>query len=70
VLSGLELPPEAVAMVGDDIETDVGGALNASLTAILVRTGKYRKDAVRIRRRTDSNRRLDRRCAGPPTWPA
>jgi HAD superfamily hydrolase (TIGR01458 family) len=34
------------AMVGDDIETDVGGALGAGLSAILVRTGKYRQDAA------------------------
>ncbi len=34
------------AMVGDDIETDIGGALGAGLAGILVRTGKYRADAV------------------------
>jgi ribonucleotide monophosphatase NagD (HAD superfamily) len=33
-------------MVGDDIEADVGGALGAGLAGILVRTGKYRRDAV------------------------
>ncbi len=33
-------------MVGDDIEGDIGGALDAELEAILVRTGKYRPDAV------------------------
>jgi phospholysine phosphohistidine inorganic pyrophosphate phosphatase len=38
--------PDTTAMVGDDIETDVGGALRAGLTAILVRTGKYRSDAA------------------------
>jgi len=83
VLSGLELPPEAVAMVGDDIETDVGGALNAGLTAILVRTGKYRKDAVRasgveptaiVDSIADVPELLGGRAecsdAGPPTWPA
>ncbi len=32
------------AMVGDDAETDVAGALNAGLgQALLVRTGKYRE---------------------------
>lgn len=37
------LPPDQVAMVGDDAESDVAGALNAGLgMAILVRTGKYR----------------------------
>jgi HAD superfamily hydrolase (TIGR01458 family) len=37
----------SVAMVGDDVETDVGGALAAGLAGILVRTGKYREDFVR-----------------------
>jgi HAD superfamily hydrolase (TIGR01458 family) len=46
VLSGLGMAPDAVAMVGDDVETDVGGALGAGLAGILVRTGKYREDAV------------------------
>ena len=34
-------------MVGDDIETDIGGALDAGVAAVLVRTGKYREDFVR-----------------------
>ena len=34
-------------MVGDDVESDVGGALRAGLAGILVRTGKYREDFVR-----------------------
>ena len=38
--------PEDTAMVGDDIETDIGGALGAGLAAFLVRTGKYREDAA------------------------
>jgi ribonucleotide monophosphatase NagD (HAD superfamily) len=33
-------------MVGDDIESDIGGAMRAGLAGILVRTGKYREDAV------------------------
>jgi HAD superfamily hydrolase (TIGR01458 family) len=37
---------DAAAMVGDDIETDVGGAVGAGLAGVLVRTGKYRADAV------------------------
>jgi HAD superfamily hydrolase (TIGR01458 family) len=35
------------AMVGDDIESDIGGAQEAGLAGILVRTGKYREDVVR-----------------------
>lgn len=34
--------PEESVMVGDDVESDVLGAINAGLQAILVRTGKYR----------------------------
>jgi ribonucleotide monophosphatase NagD (HAD superfamily) len=36
-------------MVGDDVEADVGGALDAGLAGILVRTGKYREELVRER---------------------
>lgn len=35
------------AMVGDDVESDVGGALRAGLAGVLVRTGKYTPEAVR-----------------------
>lgn len=38
----LGLPADQVAMVGDDIVTDVGGAQRAGLAGVLVRTGKYR----------------------------
>ncbi|ABS63285.1 HAD-superfamily subfamily IIA hydrolase like protein [Parvibaculum lavamentivorans DS-1] len=38
----LDLAPEEVAMVGDDLESDIEGALAAGLQAVLVRTGKYR----------------------------
>jgi HAD superfamily hydrolase (TIGR01458 family) len=47
VLADLDATPDEAAMVGDDVETDIGGALNAGLAAILVRTGKYREDAVK-----------------------
>lgn len=40
-LSDLDLPAHAVAMVGDSIDTDIGGARRAGLTGILVRTGNY-----------------------------
>jgi HAD superfamily hydrolase (TIGR01458 family) len=46
VLRDVGASADASAMVGDDIETDVGGALGAGLAGILVRTGKYREDAV------------------------
>jgi HAD superfamily hydrolase (TIGR01458 family) len=47
VLGDLGVEAGEAAMVGDDVETDVGGALRAGLHAILVRTGKYRAEAVR-----------------------
>jgi HAD superfamily hydrolase (TIGR01458 family) len=47
ILAGMPAEPGAAAMVGDDVESDVGGALRAGLAGILVRTGKYRDDAVR-----------------------
>jgi HAD superfamily hydrolase (TIGR01458 family) len=36
-------------MVGDDIEADVGGAMAAGLPGVLVRTGKFREDALSAR---------------------
>ncbi|MGA7305137.1 MAG: HAD-IA family hydrolase, partial [Rhodothermales bacterium] len=36
------LTPSRTAMVGDDIESDVGGAQKAGLAGILVKTGMYR----------------------------
>lgn len=40
-LAELGLDAESVAMVGDDIEADIGGAGQAGLTTIQVRTGKF-----------------------------
>ncbi len=37
---------ERAVMVGDDVEADVGGAMAAGLPGVLVRTGKYREDAL------------------------
>jgi HAD superfamily hydrolase (TIGR01458 family) len=47
VLAAVGVDASAAAMVGDDIESDIGGALRAGLDAILVRTGKYREDRGR-----------------------
>jgi HAD superfamily hydrolase (TIGR01458 family) len=46
VLRDLGVRAQDAAMVGDDVESDIGGALAAGLAGILVRTGKYRPDAV------------------------
>lgn len=45
-LAELGAQPAAAVMVGDDIEGDVGGGLGAGIASILVRTGKYREEAV------------------------
>jgi phospholysine phosphohistidine inorganic pyrophosphate phosphatase len=44
-----DMGTERGVMVGDDIEADVGGAMAAGLPGILVRTGKYRRDALKAR---------------------
>ncbi|MGE5225913.1 MAG: HAD-IIA family hydrolase [Planctomycetaceae bacterium] len=46
-LALLGLPPERVAMVGDDIANDVLGAQAAGITGVLVRTGKFQEDDLR-----------------------
>lgn len=47
VVAALGVEPAQAAMVGDDVESDVGGALAAGLAGVLVRTGKYTEEAVR-----------------------
>ena len=46
-LAGVPADASRAAMIGDDVESDVGGAQRAGLAGILVRTGKYREDVVR-----------------------
>lgn len=38
----MHIDPQQVTMVGDDVESDINGACDAGLQAILVKTGKYR----------------------------
>ncbi|HNR59247.1 MAG TPA: HAD hydrolase-like protein, partial [Methanothrix sp.] len=45
-LRDLGASAEEAAMIGDDITSDVGGAKAAGMMGILVRTGKYRAEAV------------------------
>jgi HAD superfamily hydrolase (TIGR01458 family) len=45
-LRDMGLRADQVAMIGDDILTDIGGAVALGMQGILVRTGKYRKEAV------------------------
>src|SRR5437763_2354698 len=42
----LDADPELTWMVGDDVEADIAGAQRFGLRTILVRTGKFRPDAV------------------------
>jgi HAD superfamily hydrolase (TIGR01458 family) len=46
-LGQLGAEPAEAAMVGDDVESDVVGAMRAGLRGVLVRTGKYREEAAR-----------------------
>ena len=41
-LESVGCPPDEAVMVGDDVESDVGGAMDAGIEGILVQTGKYR----------------------------
>lgn len=45
-LDDLGVSPDQALMVGDDIEVDVGGALASGISAIQVRTGKFREEKV------------------------
>ena len=45
-LAELGASADEAVMVGDDVESDVGGAQAAGLRAVLVRTGKFREEAL------------------------
>jgi len=45
-LRALDADAERTWMVGDDIESDIAGAQRCGIRTILVRTGKFRPDAV------------------------
>ena len=42
-LNDIGLNPEEVAIIGDDIDADIGGGQQVGLKGILVKTGKYRQ---------------------------
>lgn len=42
----LKLSPQTVAMIGDDIDSDIGGAKQIGMIGILVRTGKFREEVL------------------------
>ena len=41
-VEGFQCTAGEVAMIGDDVEADVGGAMAAGLMGVLAQTGKYR----------------------------
>ncbi len=45
-LAALDADPEMTWMVGDDLESDIAGAQGMGMRTVLVRTGKFRPDAV------------------------
>jgi ribonucleotide monophosphatase NagD (HAD superfamily) len=45
-LEAIDADPELAWMVGDDIEADIAGAQRHGMKTVLVRTGKFRPDAV------------------------
>jgi len=45
-LRSIGIPAGDTIMVGDDIESDVGGAQKAGIRGVLVKTGKYREELV------------------------
>ncbi len=47
-IDALRLKPHEVVMIGDDIDADIGGAQDAGLHGILVKTGKYRETYTRL----------------------
>lgn len=46
-LDSMGAVPEKTAMVGDDVLTDIGGAMECGMQGVLVRTGKFREDTLR-----------------------
>lgn len=44
--AALDLEPSQVAMVGDDVVSDVLGAQEAGMTGVLVKTGKFRPESL------------------------
>ena len=44
-LEAVDSDPEHAWMIGDDVDTDIGGAVALGMHTVLVRTGKFRDDA-------------------------
>ncbi|MBC2601529.1 TIGR01458 family HAD-type hydrolase [Puniceicoccus vermicola] len=46
-VESLDLPKEAIAVVGDDLESDVLGAMDYGMKGVLVRTGKFSEETIK-----------------------
>ncbi len=44
--AALEAEPGEATMVGDDVDSDVGGAKRVGMRGVLVRTGKFREESL------------------------
>lgn len=44
-LASMDCKTDEAVMIGDDVESDVGGAMTAGITGILIKTGKYYEGA-------------------------
>jgi HAD superfamily hydrolase (TIGR01458 family) len=47
ICNAMKVSAQDAIMVGDDVESDIGGAQQAGLATVLVKTGKYREEFVR-----------------------
>jgi len=47
-LASMGCKADEAIMIGDDVESDVGGAMASGLTGILVKTGKYHEGAEKL----------------------
>ncbi len=62
----LALPAKNLVMIGDDIHSDIAGAQDAGLRAILVRTGKFRPADLDLGIRPDAV--IESVAALPDSW--
>lgn len=67
-LDALDLPPSQVVMVGDDVRTDVLAAQALGMTGVLVRTGKFRPEAVEAAAAEGRPDHVLDSVAGLPGW--
>lgn len=62
----LGVRPDQVLMVGDDLRSDIGGAQQAGMQGVLVRTGKFREQDLNTEIRPDAV--IDSVAALPQWW--